>query len=104
MSGKIDRPFAFSESMDVKAGKFRAQAEPKSGAHAVTSKAAGRLIMEVPHQPAGVAAIECGLIAANAVLSQPASCPGERIQSVRLVLSFEGDHRKNLRAATSCGE
>jgi hypothetical protein len=40
MSGKIDRPFAFSESMDVKAGKFRA-AEPKSGAHAVTSKPAG---------------------------------------------------------------
>jgi hypothetical protein len=41
MSGKIDRPFAFSESMDVKVGKFRAQAEPKSGAHAVTSKPAG---------------------------------------------------------------
>lgn len=40
----------------------------------------------------------------NAVLSQPASCPGERIQSVRLVSSLEGDHRKNLRAATSCGE
>jgi hypothetical protein len=60
--------------------------------------------MEVPHQPAGVAAIECGLIAANAVLSQPASCSGERIQSVRLFSSLEGDHRKNLRAVTACAD
>src|SRR6201999_2274390 len=34
----------------------------------------------------------------NAVLSQSASCPGERIQSVRLVLSFEGDHQKAITA------
>jgi hypothetical protein len=53
--------------------------------------------MEVPHQPAGVAVIECGLIAAGLVLW--------RAHPVRsTVPSLEGDHRKNLAAATSCAE
>ena len=87
MGGKVDRPFdqAFFRIDGRKGRKIRAQdrvsrSDLKLRAYAATSKPAGRRMNGGPYaSPAGVAAMEYGLIAASAFKS------GERIQSARLV-------------------